>query len=83
MDDPLGRKLSVLKQNLQRCIYSNSRAEPLERLDEDDFVLDKELQERYEEEGNQAIKSVETRAQSILAALQNKKCLPLFLPDRD
>lgn len=74
-DDPLVVKLEQLKQNLQRCIYSNSRADPLEKLNEDDFVLDRNRQMYLHNQGEDALTEMKA---SLCSLVEQMKQLRLF-----
>ena len=72
-DDPILLKLATLKQNLQRCVYSNSRADELERLEDDAFVLDRERQQYCHNANEEKIKRIVSTAQSLIQKLRETR----------
>lgn len=68
-DDALFQKLTDVVENLKRCKYSNSRAKGIEKLTEEELVLDKELEDCYRLEGKIEVSRVEDTAKQFIEDL--------------
>ena len=71
VDDSIVSRLLLLKQNLERRIFSNQRADALEKMDEDEFILDKERETHYAEENEKRVLNIKDHAQHLIDRLEH------------